>query len=179
MINPRFEVKGLVTQSCPTLYDPMYYSSLRSSVHGILEVRVLEWVAVPFSRGSSGSNLGLLHCRQIPYLGIPRGLQQGHTLWGSDQRHRGETSGRWRAIWWVLCVLLHARVLSHVWLCATPQSGARQAPLSLGFSRQEYWSGLPFHPPGDLPSWGTQPMSPGLPGLAGRFFTTVPPGKPF
>ena len=44
-----------------------------------------------------------------------------------------------------------ACVLSHVRLFVTPWTGARQAPLSMGFSRQEYWSGLPFPPPGDLP----------------------------
>ena len=44
-----------------------------------------------------------------------------------------------------------------------------------GFSRQEYWSGLPCPPPGDLPNPGIEPMSPVLPG---RFFTTEPPGKP-
>ena len=42
-------------------------------------------------------------------------------------------------------------VLSLVQLCATPCTGARQAPLSMGFFRQEYWSGLPFPPPGHLP----------------------------
>ena len=45
----------------------------------------------------------------------------------------------------------------------------------MGFSRQEYWSGLPFPPPGDLPNPGIKPVSPAL---AGRFFTTEPPGKP-
>ena len=49
------------------------------------------------------------------------------------------------------------------------------APLSIGFSRQEYLSGLPFPPTGDLPDPGIKPMSPEL---AGRFFTTEPPGKP-
>ena len=57
---------------------------------------------------------------------------------------------------------------------ATPWTVAYQAPLSMGFSRQEYWSGLPFPSPGDLPSPGIEPVSPAL---AGRFFTTVPPGK--
>ena len=52
---------------------------------------------------------------------------------------------------------------------------ARQAPLSVGFSRQEYWSGLPFPPPGDLPDPGIEPRSPTV---AGRFFTTEPPWKP-
>ena len=50
-----------------------------------------------------------------------------------------------------------------------------QAPLSVGFSRQEYWSGLPFPPPGDLPNLGIEPMSPAF---AGEFFTIEPPGKP-
>ena len=46
------------------------------------------------------------------------------------------------------------------------------------FSRQEYWSGLPFPAPGDLPNPGIEPVSPGSPVLAGGFFTTEPPGKP-
>ena len=46
----------------------------------------------------------------------------------------------------------------------------------LEFPRQEYWSGLPFPPPGDLPDPGIEPMSPAL---AGRFFTAEPPGKPY
>ena len=56
----------------------------------------------------------------------------------------------------VLCVCLCVcvRVLSHVQLFATPWSAAHQAPPSMGFSRQEYWSGLPFPSPGDLPDPG-------------------------
>ena len=53
---------------------------------------------------------------------------------------------------------------------------AHQAPPSMGFSRQEYWSRWPFPPPGDLPDPGTEPVSPVL---TGRFFTTEPPGKPY
>ena len=60
----------------------------------------------------------------------------------------------------------------------TPWTVACQAPLSMEFSRQESWSGLPFPPPQDLPDPGIQPMSPTSPALAGRFFTTAPPGKP-
>ena len=59
-----------ITQLCPPLSDPMDCSPPGSSVHGILQARVLEWVAIPFSRGSSptqGSKPGLLHCRQILY----------------------------------------------------------------------------------------------------------------
>ena len=52
-------------------------------------------------------------------------------------------------------------VLSRVQLFATPWTVAHQAPLSVGFPRQEYWSGLPFPPPGDLPA-GIKPGSPAL-----------------
>ena len=61
---------------------------------------------------------------------------------------------------------------------ATPWDVARQVPLSMGFPRQEYWGGLLFLSPGDLPDPGIKPVSLGSPGLAGGFFTTVPPGKP-
>ena len=64
----RLQVKSL--QSCPTLWDPMGYSPPGPSVHGILQARILEWVAMSSSRVSSwtqGSNPGLLHCRQIFY----------------------------------------------------------------------------------------------------------------
>ena len=50
--------------------------------------------------------------------------------------------------------------LSHVWLFVTPCPAARQAPLSIGFSQQEHWSGLPCPPPGDLPDPGIKPTSP-------------------
>ena len=59
----------------------------------------------------------------------------------------------------------------------TPWIVACQASLSVGFSRQEYWSGLPFPPPGALPDPGIKPASPASSELAGRVFTTVPPGK--
>ena len=53
-------------------------------------------------------------------------------------------------------------MLSHVQLCVTPWTVAHQAPLAMEFSRQEYWSGLPFPSPGDLPNPGTDPASPAL-----------------
>ena len=56
---------------------------------------------------------------------------------------------------------------------------AHQAPLSMGFPRQEYWSRLPFPTPGDLPDPGIEPTSLVSSALAGGYFTTVPPGKPF
>ena len=60
----------LATQSCPTLCDPMDCSPPGSSVHGIFQARILEWVAMAFSRGilpTQGTNSGLLHSRQILY----------------------------------------------------------------------------------------------------------------
>ena len=56
---------------------------------------------------------------------------------------------------------------------ATPWTVAHQAPLCMGFPRQEYWSGLPFPPPGHLPDPGIEPMSPAS---AGGFFTAEPLG---
>ena len=67
--------------------------------------------------------------------------------------------------------------LSPVQLFVTPWTVARQAPLSMEFSRQEYWSGLPFPSSGDLPDPGMEPVSPESPALAGGFFATGPPGK--
>ena len=64
----------------------------------------------------------------------------------------------------------HCVMLSHVRLFATLWMVARQVPLSMEFSRQEYWSGLPFPTPGDLPNPGIEPMSPESPALAGGFF---------
>ena len=60
----------------------------------------------------------------------------------------------------------------------TPWTVACQAPLLMEFSRQEYWSGVPFPTPVDLPDPGIEPASPVSPALAGRFFTTEPSGKP-
>ena len=60
----------------------------------------------------------------------------------------------------------------------TPWTVLCQAPLPMGFSWQEYWSGLPFPPPGDLPDPDIKPMSSASPALAGRFLTTEPFGNP-
>ena len=83
-----------VTQSCPTLSDPMDYSLPGSSVRGILQARTLEWVAISFSNA-----------------------------W------------KWK---------VKVKSLSRVQLLATPWTAAYQAPLSMAFSRQVYWSGVPL-----------------------------------
>ena len=74
--------------------------------------------------------------------------------------------------------MLRAQLFSHVRLFATPWTVARQVPLSMGFSRQEYWSRLPFPSPGDIPDPWIEPTSLMSPALPGRFITTEPPGKP-
>ena len=69
-----------------------------------------------------------------------------------------------------MCVLSRARLYD-------PMVVAHQALLSMGFSRQEYWSGLPCPPPGDLCNSGIKPVSLTPPVLAGRFFTNSAPGE--
>ena len=72
-------------------------------------------------------------------------------------------------------VKVKVKSLSHVQLFAASWTVALQAPPSMGFSRQEYWSGLPFPSPGDLPDPGIEPRSPALQADA---LTSEPPGKP-
>ena len=67
------------------------------------------------------------------------------------------------------CSVMSSSFVTPAWIVA------RQAPLCMGFSRQEYWSGLPFPSPGNLPDPGIEPSPPAL---AGGFFTTEPPEKP-
>ena len=80
-----------------------------------------------------------------------------------------------------MCVCVRGGVLSHfsqVPFFATLWTVAHQAPLSMGFSRQEHWSGLPLPPAGDLPNPETEHTSPESPALAERFFTTELPNPP-
>ena len=72
-----------------------------------------------------------------------------------------------------LCQTRCVCVLSHVQSSVTPWTVALQGPLSMEYSRQEYWNGLPFPSPGDLSNPGTELTSSPL---AGRFYMTVPPG---
>ena len=82
--------------------------------------------------------------------------------------------GEWRSLAHFVKLKMHMPACSVV----TPWTIAHQAPLSLGFSRQEYCHGLPIPPPGDLPDPGIEPKSPASPAMAGGFFTTEPPGSP-
>ena len=77
----------------------------------------------------------------------PHGLQPTRLLRPRD--FPGKSTGV--GCHWPVCV--HAQLLSHVWLFATQWTVACQAPLSMGFSRQEHWTGLPFLPPGAFPTF--------------------------
>ena len=71
---------------------------------------------------------------------------------------------------------MKVKSLSHVQLVVIPWTVAYQASLSMGFSRQEYWSGVPFPSPGDLPNSGIEPRSPAL---KADTLPSEPPGNPW
>ena len=102
-----------------------------SSVLGIFQARIPEWVAISSSKGSSslrdqtGICCGCLHWKA------------GSLPWS----HLESASS------WCTCAQLYS-----LWLFVTPWAVAHQAPLSIGFFRQEYWTGMPFLPSDDLPS---------------------------
>ena len=120
-------MKALVAQSCPTLGDRIDYSPPGPSVHGIFQAKILEWAVIPFSRES-------------PQL--RDGTQVSHIV------------GRFFIIWITREALImksvqfsSVQLLSGVWLFATPWIVVYHASPSMGFSRQEYWSGVPLPSP--------------------------------
>ena len=120
-----------VAQSCVTPSDPMDCSLPGSSVHGIYQAGVLEWVAIAFS--------------------IKDGIHSSIKFLNS--RHKGVQGCV------CVCVCVCHSVMSD---SVTPWNVACQAPLSMEFSRQGYWSGLPLPSPGSLPNPGIEPWSPAL-----------------
>ena len=88
----------------------------------------------------------------------------------------------WRFFFRVVSSLIYLLLLAGlgflVRLFATLWTIVCQAPLSVGFSRQEYWSGLPCPPPGDLPDLGIEPTTPASPALQADSLPTESPGKP-
>ena len=132
-----------------TVCDSMDCSLPGSSVHGILQARILEWVAISYSRGSSQ----------------PRNQAGGSPALQADSLP-AELPVKPR---------LKVKSLSRVRLFVTLWTVAYQAPLSVGFSRQEYWTGLPFPFPGDLPDPEIEPSSPVFQADA---LPSEPPGKP-
>ena len=88
-----------------------------------------------------------------------------------------ESNPNWHS-YLLLVICLHAQLLSHVRLFVTLWTVAHQAPLPMGFSRQEYWSGLPCPLPGDLPNPQIKSEFPAAPALHVDSLPTEPPGKP-
>ena len=115
-------MKVKVGQLYPTLCNPMDCSLLGLSVHRILQARILEWVAIPFSRGSSQPK----DWTQVSH--IAGGF---FTIWAPRE-------APYKNIWGIGLVAKSCPVLATTWTIAC------QAPLSMAFSRQEYWNGLPF-----------------------------------
>ena len=131
-----------VAQSCPTLRDPMDCSLPGSSIHGIFQAKVLEWAAIAAAK--SPESCPTL-CDPIdgspPGCPVP-GILQARTLeWVAIS-----FSNAWK---WKVKV----KLLSCVQLLAAPWTIAYQAPLSMGFSRQEYWSGVPLPSLGCHKAW--------------------------
>ena len=123
-----------ITQSCPTLSNPMDCSLPGSSILGIFQARVLEW-----GHRASMPNVPLLVSLLCVHLSIHLSIR----VFISPS----------------IPACVQAKSLSRVQLFATPWTAGCQAPLSKGFCRQEYWSGLLYPPPGDLPNPGIQPVS--------------------
>ena len=110
-----------VAQSCLNLCDPMDCSPPDSSVHGISQGRILEWVAISASRGSSQSR------NQTQVFCIGRWV-----LWPLSHQGSPVTGFKQQACVWVLSYFSRVRLFATLWTIAL------QAPLSMGFSRQEY-----------------------------------------
>ena len=113
-----------------SLWSHGLYSLPGSSVYGIFQARTLEWVAISYSRG-------------LPDPGIEPGSPVSPALQADSLPlcHLGRPCTRWTPL------VSEWQSLSHVQLFVTPWTVACQAPLSMEFSRQEYWNGLPFPSP--------------------------------
>ena len=125
-----------------------------------LRTQVLSNLAAPTH--SKPFSWSLTHLLQLPFLYHLWRWESEILIFVILQYTHGSVSMR-------ACVLSHS---SGVWLFVTTWMVACQAPLSMEFSRQEYWSGLPFSSPGVLPNPGIELASLMSPALAGRFFTT-------
>ena len=108
--------------------------------------------------------------REISLWEMPLRAPVGDTSWAGEMSDFHTSGGN--------VYVVSAQLYLIVSLCDPMDCVARQAPLCLGFFREEHWSGLPFPSPGDLPNPGLEPTSIMNPALAGRLFTTAPPGNP-
>ena len=155
--------------------DPMDCSPPGSSIHGTLQARVLEWGATALSETQIYLTPKAIYTFPWHWASLAISCVVMHSL-GNHYGHCIGAPTHWAITKWTACV--RAQLFSHVQLFATPWTAARQAPPAMGFPRQEYWRGLPFPSPRDLPNPGIQSASPASPALAGGFFTTEPLGSP-
>ena len=165
-------VRFFVTLLTVAHQAPLVRDFVISDVSGILQARILEWVAIPSSRGSSWPRgqtlicLNLLHCRQILY---PLSLGSPQMMWEVSVK-LGNKLGLNKCV----CGLAAKLCLT----LPTPWTVAHKAPLSLGFSRQEFWSRLLFPSLEDLPDPGIKPVSPSLMAVLQVYYLPAkPPGK--
>ena len=151
-----------------------------SSVHRILQSRIQEWFAISFSRESS-------QARDWTYVSCIAGrcftICATNIVWHFVYylfivyRHHFQLLTHAYTICFITAVVIIVFMLSHIWLFVTPWTVACQAPLSMGFFRQEFWSGLPFPPPGDLLHPRIKPMSPVSPTLQADSLPAEPLGS--
>ena len=134
--------------------------------------------------GRETTNLIINMAECAPGLGERRGLLHEDHRGRSPQSSPGEVPkvSERRRLWAGSQTMYLGKVkvmsLSRVRLFATPWTVAYQAPQFMKFSRQEYWSGLPFPSPGHLPNPRVEPECLSSPALPGEFFATVPPSLP-
>ena len=208
--------------SCSVMLDschPVNCSPPGSSVHGIVQARILEWLPCPPPGESSQlrdwtyyskiikadqENLTSLQWCKTIHCNLILKIWDGYSYAFKSEFNSTDISDRVRVTWIGFKSLLilstkpqttgetdksktknkaqrkkpirphreWVKSLSRVWLFATPWTVAHQAPPSMGFSRQEYWSGLPCPSPGDLPNPGIEPGSPTLRGRRFNLWAT-------
>ena len=131
------------------------------------------WSVLPCPPPGDLPNPGMKPASRVSCIG--RQILYRCATWEALHNHSvAKITMRFSSVHFSWSVCLAASVLSN---SVTPWTAAHQVPLSMGFFRQEYWSGVSFPFPGDLSNSGIEPASLASPTLAGRFFTTVPPGK--
>ena len=114
--------------------------------------------------------------RDLPYFSPVFEIPVQEVPWVYNVEQRVTT---WLELWLPTDAWVHTGMLNHFsGVSATPWTIALQVPLSMGFSRQEYWSGLPSPPPGDLPNPGMEPLSLSLLYWQAGSLPLAPPGKP-
>ena len=150
-----------VPQSCPTLWNPVDCSLPGFSVHGILQARILEWVTISLSRGSSRPR----DRTQVSRIGGRR-----FNLWATREAPNYKfillqmIISKWNCWVAVGCVYVclhaaYAKLLQSCLILCDPMDCSPPGSSVPGILQAGYWSGLPFPPPGDLLDLGIEPTS--------------------